>query len=231
MIRKEKNGIEWLEYQQLQEFPEVIHGVFFRNLNCRDAESLKTIQEVFGLEKLIRGNHTHGNVVTEAAADLECDGLVTTEKNIGLVSGHADCQIAIFFDPVRKVIANVHSGWRGSVKNIYANAVDYLKQKHRCNPADLLVGIGPSLGPEKAEFINHQIELPPEFLPFQVRENYFDFWEISQKQLREVGVLEHHIEVSGICTYCEENEFFSHRREKKTGRNATVVALKPLKLY
>ncbi len=232
MIRRRKDNIEWLEYEQLQEFPEVVHGIFFRDLNCRENESLEAIRDMFGLEKVIWGKHVHGNAVMEAAQlGVECDGIVTAERNIGLLAAHADCQVAIFFDPIRKVIANVHSGWRGSVKNIYANAVDYLKREHRSNPADLLVGIGPSLGPDKAEFINHPVELPPEFLPFQVRENYFDFWEISKMQLRDVGILDQHVEIAGICTYMGENEFFSHRRDKKTGRNGTVVALKPLKPY
>jgi copper oxidase (laccase) domain-containing protein len=104
--------------------------------------------------------------------------------------------------------------------------VQYLKERHHCDPANLLVGIGPSLGPQRAEFINYRVELPSTFLPFQFKENYFDFWEISKMQLCDAGIRKEHIEISGICTYSEESDFFSHRRDKKTGRNGTVVALK-----
>lgn len=88
------------------------------------------------------------------------------------------------------------------------------------------MGIGPSLGPNRAEFINHKVELPSTFLPFQFKENYFDFWEISKMQLSDAGICKEHIEIAGICTYSEEDDFFSHRRDKKRGRNGTVVALK-----
>lgn len=232
MIRKQKEQFQWLEYEQLQPFPEVIHAIFFRDLNCREIENVEAMKRLLGIEKLRWAKHEHGGRVVEAREDfVECDGLVTAERNIGLFAGHADCQIALIYDPIRKAIANIHSGWRGSVKNIYANAINHFVEQHQSNPADLLVCIGPSLGPEKAEFINHRLELPPEFLPFQIRENYFDFWQISKMQLLNAGVREDHIEIAGICSYAHENEFFSHRREKKTGRNGTVIALKGLKPY
>lgn len=248
MIRCKKDNVEWLEFEQLQEFPEIIHGVFLRHggvseapytsLNCGggcgDAneiidENRRIVREILGIKKLISSKQVHGDqvlAVPAEPADLECDGLVTSEADVGLLIKHADCQAAIFYDPIRKVIANVHCGWRGSVANIYAKTIEHLVRRFHCKAADLIVCISPSLGPEKAEFINHRFELPPAFYPFQIRENYFDFWEISKMQLRSCGVLDQHIEVAGLCTYAGENDFFSHRREKKTGRHGTVVALK-----
>lgn len=226
MIRRKKEEIEWLEFEQFQDFPELIHAVFLRQLDCVVESNKETICEILGLPKMISSKQVHGDKVMEASVLLECDGLVTAEKNTGLIIAHADCQAAIFYDPIRKVIANVHSGWRGSVQNIYAKTVQYLKERFQCDPANLFVGIGPSLGPNRAEFINHRVELPSAFLPFQFKENYFDFWEISKMQLSDAGICKEHIEIAGICTYCEENDFFSYRRDKKTARNGTVVALK-----
>lgn len=227
MIRRKKDQFEWLEFEQFQEFPEIVHGVFLRQLDCSLNLNRQIIQNILGLEKLERSKQVHGDLVLEASdVEIECDGIVTSERNRGLLIAHADCQVAIFYDPIKQVIANVHSGWRGSVRNIYEKTISYLKQNYGSNPADLLVCISPSLGPSNAEFVNHRIELPVEFCQFQVRENYFDFWEISKMQLQSAGILNHHIEVAGICTYSEENDFFSHRRDKKTGRNGTVVALK-----
>ena len=139
---------------------------------------------------------------------------------------HADCQVAIFFDPVKKVVANVHCGWQGNVQNIYAQVIQHLEAEYGSAVEDLLVCISPSLGPENAEFINHRSELPSSFYPFQIKPNYFDFWEISKMQLKKAGVLGHHIEIAQMCTFSGEKDFFSHRRDKETGRNGTVVALK-----
>ena len=138
---------------------------------------------------------------------------------------HADCQAAIFYDPVHKALANVHCGWRGNVKNIYRVAVQKMKFTFGTNPKDLLVGISPSLGPDHSEFIHYQTEWPEEFWRFQVRPNYLDLWAIARDQLEQCGLLPHHIEVAGICTFANPQDFFSHRRDKITGRHATVAML------
>jgi len=227
MIRRKKDNVEWLEFEQLQEFPNLVHGVFTRHVGI----SGETFLNILEIEKLVSIVQVHGaNVLHVSSEKQELDGgfdaLTTAQNNMGLLIKHADCQATIFFDPIQKVIANVHCGWRGSVHNIYANTVKELIQKYHCNPANLLACISPSLGPNKAEFINHRVELPPTFLPFQVRENYFDFWEISRMQLKEVGLLDHHIEIAKMCTFTEEKDFFSYRRDKKTSNNGTVVALR-----
>ncbi|MDN3507073.1 MAG: peptidoglycan editing factor PgeF [Simkaniaceae bacterium] len=212
MIRCKKENLEWLEFELLQPHLGVKHGVFTRNTDLTLIPNICSPRQV------------HGAHVEIAPFEGECDGLITLEPGVSLLIRHADCQAAIFYDPVKKAIANVHCGWRGSVQNIYANTVQKLVELG-CRPKDLLVCISPSLGPEKAEFINHKTELPESFLPFQVKENHFDFWQISKWQLKEAGVLEKNIEIARICTFCEEKDFFSYRRDKKTGRNGTVIAL------
>lgn len=252
MIRRKKENIEWLEFEQLQEFPEIIHGIFLRHggdspppfdsLNVGGGsgdqfsavkQNRKKILNLLGISELVSSLQVHGDrVVTvpieQQILDAGCDGLITTKRNIGLLIKHADCQAAIFYDPKHKVVGNVHCGWRGNVKNIYGKAIAEMKQRFTSKPEDILVCISPSLGPEKAEFINYQNELPKEFLPFQVSPTYFDLWGIAKMQLQSAGILEHHIEIAEICTYLEEKDFFSFRREKKTGRHGTVVALKPI---
>ena len=138
---------------------------------------------------------------------------------------HADCQAAIFYDPVHHAVSCVHAGWRGNVQNIYAHAIAFMAGKFHSQPADILVCISPSLGPHFSEFKNYKTEFPESFWPFQIRPNYFNLWEISRTQLQECGILPHHIEIASICTYANEQDFFSYRRDKVTGRNATVVAL------
>src|SRR5690606_29333339 len=104
------------------------------------------------------------------------DGMMTAQEGTGLLIRHADCQAAIFYDPKRRVIANIHCGWRGSVQNIYQKTVTQMEERYGTRARDLFVCIGPSLGPYHAEFIHYKEEIPPSFWAFQVRPNHFDFW-------------------------------------------------------
>jgi YfiH family protein len=141
---------------------------------------------------------------------------------------HADCQAAIFYDPIQKAIANVHSGWRGNIQNIYASTILKMQQMYGSKPQNLLVCISPSLGPQSAEFTNFQNELPEAFWKFRTPPHHFDFWQISQYQLEESGVLPSHIQIAEIDTLSNPQDYFSYRHSKICGRNATVCALKSL---
>jgi copper oxidase (laccase) domain-containing protein len=104
-----------------------------------------------------------------------------------------------------------------------------LRGEYSTDPADLKAVISPSLGPCCAEFINHRTELPEAFHCYQRTPNFFNFWEISKKQLSENGVHEKNIAIIGRCTACDE-DYFSYRRDRKsgnreTGRNGSLIAL------
>lgn len=154
------------------------------------------------------------------------DALVTDIAGLHLVIQVADCQPLLLYDPVQNVIANVHSGWRGSVLNIIGSVVEIMAQRFGCQAQNMIAGVGPSLGPCCAEFVNFRKELPESFWKFQTGHNRFDFWEISKNQLIEAGVFETNISLSRICTPCNTNLFYSYRREKVTGRFAAVIGLK-----
>lgn len=243
MLRKKQDGVEWLEFELLQNIPGLVHGVFLRHgglssgpyhsLNVSDyrnddpanvQRNLEKICSILGLAALTQSDQVHGTKIMTASRDLiECDGLITQEQGLGLLINHADCQAAIFYDPVQKVIGNVHAGWRGNVQNIYGEMVETLQKKYNCKPENIRVCISPSLGPEAAEFINYKTELPESFWRFQIKPTYFDLWEISRWQLLERGILPQHIEIAAICTKSNPQDFFSYRREKESGRHATVV--------
>lgn len=249
MIRKKKDNVEWLEFELLKEYPELIHGIFlrkggfsqapFHSLNVSQgmgddsaivAQNKEKIFSLLNISKVFSPRLCHGSdieiVQSQTKPNHSFDGVVTKTTNLGLFITHADCQAALFYDPIRKIIANIHCGWRGNVQNIYAKTVLFFQERFGSDPKDLIVCISPSLGPDKAEFVNYKTELPESFLKFQVRPNYFDFWEISKAQLMAANVCKEHIEIAKICTYQNENDFFSYRREKKTGRNGTLIALR-----
>lgn len=247
VIRKKHNEIQWLEFEQLQEFPNVQHGVFlchggvspkpFQSLNAGGStgddpanveENRRRILSLFPLGELISAHQAHTahlDIVQGPYASKEaCDGLITKEKHKVLMIKHADCQAAIFYDPVENILANVHSGWRGNVQNIYAVTIETMKQMGS-NPSNIFVCISPSLGPEYSEFVNFRTEFPVHFQEFQWKANYFNLWEISRMQLKAAGILPSHIECAEICTYENKDDFFSYRRDKITGRNATLAML------
>lgn len=228
----------------------IAHGVFARTggqspapfhslnvgLHVGDSEDCvlgnrELIRKHLALDCLASARQVHGDRVWVVAAsldrDTELDGydaLVTDRPGIGLMIQQADCQAILLHDPRTRAIANIHSGWRGSVLNIIARTVQVMQEAYGTRPADLLAAISPSLGPCCAEFRNHARELPASFSPYQVRADYFDFWAISRDQLLAAGLGRERIEIAGICTRCEEN-FFSYRRERITGRFASVIAI------
>jgi hypothetical protein len=157
---------------------------------------------------------------------VEADAMITDLPGVALMVKQADCQAVLLFDPVRKVISNIHCGWRGNRQNLIRTVIDRMRVDFGCTPSDLRAGIGPSLGPCCAEFVTHEELFPDSFMRFMVRKNYFDFWALSRWQLTESGVEEANIETAAICTKCRTTLFFSYRAEKTTGRFATAVMLK-----
>ncbi|NGX45576.1 MAG: Laccase domain protein YfiH [Chlamydiae bacterium] len=233
MIRKELDGVEWLEFELFSELPELVHGIFLRGNGGGTSDSSRAaMQKALGFDELVSAAQKHGtNIVkvpsTDALLNENCDGMMTEASGLGLLINHADCQAAVIYDPVKKAIGAVHCGWRGNVHNMYAHAVQFMRQAVGSRAEDLLVGISPSLGPQHSEFIHYEKEWPNQFWEFQIRPTYFDLWEMSRYQLEEAGVLPHHIEVANICTYENKEDFFSYRRDKIAGsNNGTVIAMR-----
>ena len=195
------------------------------------AGNRRRLQEHLGLNFLVSARQVHDDRILSIsepqARDCEhagFDALITNQPGVGLLIQQADCQAVVLHDPVNRVVANVHSGWRGSVANIIAKTIDRMTADFGSDPAQMAAAISPSLGPCCAEFVHFLSELPKEFHAHQVRPAYFDFWAISRQQLQEAGVLAAHIQTAAVCTRCDPN-YFSYRREGKTGRSATVIAL------
>jgi hypothetical protein len=186
------------------------------------ARSLKSVQQVHG---------TNIAIIREASSTISeepvgADAMITDLPGVVLMVKQADCQAVLLFDPRKKVISNIHCGWRGNRHNLIRTVIDCLRVDFGCNPSDLRAGIGPSLGPCCAEFVTYKQLFPDSFMRFMVKKNYFDFWALSRWQLTESGVKEENIETAAICTKCRTALFFSYRAEKTTGRFATAVMLK-----
>lgn len=258
MIHKQHNGVQWLEFELLANAP-IAHGCFLRhggsssgrleslNLGRRVGDQPQHVQDNVKkvsaalshklsttIEEILCARICHGADVYEINASSPqelpiSDSLMTQQLHRAIAITQADCQAAIFYDPIHHSIANVHCGWRGNVSNVYQATIEAMRATYGTNPADLLVGISPSLGPEHAEFLNYQNELPQAFWEFQIRPNHFDLWAISRRQLEQAGVLPQHIQIAQIDTY-DSRDYFSHRHATHhkmlpCGRQATVCAL------
>jgi hypothetical protein len=189
------------------------------------------IKEELGLVRLVSAKQVHGESILKVNwlpdADEEHaghDALMTNIPEVGLMIQQADCQAVMLYDPEHRAVANIHSGWRGSVANIITKTVAAMTAAYGTRPASLFAAISPSLGPCCGEFINYQQELPPAFHGYQTQPNHFDFWAISRDQLRDTGVRSEQIEIAGRCTVCDGN-YFSYRRDKVTGRFASVIGM------
>jgi YfiH family protein len=254
MQRFKEGHLEWLEFDLLKNFPRLQHAVFlrqgghsltpFHQLNVsysvgdnpllvdknRSLIENRLKRSFVNEIKMIQGEGCHGHQVASIHKNSPqtiplTDGLICATPGIALLMTHADCQIGLFYDPQNHVIANIHSGWRGSVQNIYAHTIAKMRSTFGSNPANLLVCISPSLGPNESEFVNYQNEFPQTFWEFQIKTNYFDFWNLTEQQLKKEGILPHHIEVAKISTYTNPLDYFSYRRDKITGRNGTAIML------
>jgi len=161
------------------------------------------------------------------------DGLITNEKNICLMVMGADCVPILFYDPIKQVIAGAHAGWRGTSKGIAMETVLVMKEQFGCNPDEIFVGIGPSIGPE-----NYEVDMPvyqifaeafsysPELFKKAKSQGKFmlDLWKANQMQLLSVGIRLENIEISKICTFKNNDQFFSARRGD-SGRFAGGIML------
>lgn len=254
MQHVQQDGIEWLEFDLLADIPSLKHAVFLRcgGVSPKPYDSLNASYDVGDDSKYVKQNleriqsilqkgcpqpivlkwakQCHGKqvaLITQQSPQemINYDALMTKDSGIALLIKHADCQAAIFYDSKNHAIANVHAGWRGIVQNIYAETIQAMKRQFGSHPADLLVCISPSLGPDDAEFIHYNQELPEEFWEFQVKPTYFNFWDISENQLQAAGILPHHIEIMKISTLSNPKDFFSYRGQSVTGRHATCVLL------
>lgn len=165
------------------------------------------------------------------------DATITDLPGICLMVMVADCVPILLFDPVQRVSAVIHAGWRGTVHFITANTIHAMVKHYGCQPSDILAGIGPSIGPccyevgeDVREFVTQSFGTTDAYL---VQKNpkskpHFDLWYANHKQLTDNGVKPENIETSELCTRCLSNIFFSSRASGGiTGRFAAGICILP----
>jgi hypothetical protein len=165
--------------------------------------------------------------VTAAGSYPETDALLTSTPRVFLCVTFADCVPILLHDPVRKTVAAVHAGWRGTASGIAAGAVKQLGEEYGTRPQDLIGFLGPaaadccySVGEEVSARFDQRFVRRINGQPF------LDLKGANLAQLADAGVDPRRFEVNPHCTISEHRMFHSHRRDgSKSGRMMAVIGI------
>lgn len=169
----------------------------------------------------------------------ETDGLITNKKDLILSTTNADCILMLLFDPVKKVIGNIHSGWRGTIQRISVKTIDKMVEEYNCNPEDIICCICPSIRKchfEVEEEVKEMFE--NEFKDLGQKEEFIEEkinkekWNIDTVLINKIilerrGVRRENIIDCGICSVCHSNLIHSYRIEKQGyGLSTALIGIK-----
>lgn len=240
--------LNYVRFKKLEKYKDILcHGITLKgndfmhhNLNNRAfINSKEKLREKFDLseEEIFFINQVHDKEICVIDSNTKnnvrsCDGLMSDCKRKLLVTCYADCVPLLFFDPKNRVIASVHSGWKGTIKNIAAEAVLKMIKIYKSNPKDIIVGIGPSIGPccfrvENDVCKMFKREFGEDVILRDKDKLHIDLWKSNIIQLQRVGVNEDNIECLKTCTSCNSDKLYSFRKgDKEQGRFAAFIMLK-----
>lgn len=267
IIHVKKNGIEYIQFKKLLEYSDIINHAYgigldrnYRTVKSNGEEKYnKAIKDYKDLCNAVGINYTNcvkpcqehtknirnvkqkvnkGNIDFEQDEYKSTDGLITNQPEIALATTNADCILLIFFDPVKNVIANVHSGWRGTLQRISVNAVNKMKNEFGCNSKDIICCICPSI--RRCHFEVHSDvqelyynefkdlqQIDKLIVPISAEEKWsIDTVEINKIILKQAGLKDENIIDSGICSVCNSDLIHSFRVEKQGyGLGTAVIEL------
>lgn len=158
---------------------------------------------------------------------LEYDALITNSPNTYLGIQSADCLPIFIADQKKKVIAAVHAGRQGTALQITKKVLKRMEEEFTCTPKDLLIAMGPSIGPCCYE-IDERV-LQPELKPFSTLRGrgkwMVDLAQTNIVQMKREGIEEEQIFWVNLCTRSHSDLFFSYRGEGQTGRQLSFIGI------
>lgn len=226
-------------------------GDLFRYQIADGVEAFSTERDAVLPFYVVQPHQVHGCVIREVTDphttrdELEgVDALVTNVPGVAISVRTADCIPVLLYDPVHKAVAAVHAGWRGTVQHISLKVIDRMRELYGTRASDLLAVIGPGIGPDSfqvgqevadafaaAGFPMEKIlsDRGPKKPSVKNPMNgglHLDLWEANRWLLIMSGVLADNIQISGICTYLNNDLFYSARREGiKCNRMITSIMM------
>ncbi|MCI8636407.1 MAG: peptidoglycan editing factor PgeF [Clostridia bacterium] len=204
------------------------------------------------LEHLVKPNQNHTKEVkivekkiniNEPDFNVEqydnTDGLITNKKNLLIGTTNADCILLLFFDPVKNVIANVHSGWKGTVQRISIETVKKMKTEYGCAPNDIICCICPSIrkchfevDKEVKEIFEQEFQDIDDIQSIIQETKNGEKWKIDTVKINQIllqkeGLKLENIIDSKICNVCNSNLMHSYRVEKQGyGLNVALIEMR-----
>nr|WP_307989475.1 peptidoglycan editing factor PgeF [uncultured Niameybacter sp.] len=212
-------------------------------------ENYRRVGELIGtdIEHMVLTNQVHETKIEEVHLEdggngllrpnkwENLDGIYTKDKNLTLVTHYADCVPLFFYAPKYGMIGMAHAGWRGTVNEIGKKMIDIWQHEHNIPLEAIEVGIGPSIGPCCFEVDKDVANVFLEKFGHQsfIKENkktnkyHIDLWACNAYSLETIGIKPNQIAKAEMCTCCENDFFFSHR--KTQGKRGTLGAFMYLK--
>jgi len=262
ITHKQEDGIGYLQFNCLSKYSDkLIHCITTKigeigNPSVKHSEAsehtrknFERLSNAIGIDykNMVLTNQVHedtvrivnkenrGEGVLRPRTKEGCDAIMTAMSETVLVAFFADCVPVLFYDPQKNVIASAHAGWRGTVKKIAGKTVQKMVDQFKCNPANIIACIGPSIGiccfevdiSVKNEFENAFGMDSKIIEPIESGKYKVDLWEANTKQLLDKGLIQANIHSSGICTVCNNDVLYSYRADgSDTGRNYALMQLK-----
>ena len=251
IVIKDEKGIKYLQFKKLLEYgikhayTLSVEGIDFSFKTSAHDNSYKMLADALDIEvnNIVEPVQTHTDEVrileevTSSDALQDVDGLITNKKNIAITSKNADCILFFFYDSKNKVIANVHSGWKGTFKRIAIKTVKKMINEFGSNPEDILCFISPSIRKchfevdsdvkEMCENIFSELSLDKIISKGEIKENkqkyMIDTVLINKEGLLNLGLKEENIIDSGICSVCHKDEVHSARAEGDGFKRETAI--------
>lgn len=189
-------------------------------------------------------NHEHGANVLRIAHEHRgrgfykdplppCDGIITDDPTVTLVTSHADCGAYFFYDPVHRAIGMAHAGWKGTLLRIGAEMARRMAEEFDTDPSDIIAATGPCIcrdcfevDADLGEKFQSEFGYPGISRPGRQGKAYVDLELAAAVQFVEAGIRPESITLMNSCTYENRQHFFSHRRDKGiTGSMAAYIKL------
>lgn len=177
------------------------------------------------LDDFVLAEQTHGSLATivdnshkgrgaheQQDAITDTDALITATPGVVLAINVADCVPILLEDRTSGIVAAVHAGWRGTFERIVQKALTAMYDLG-AQPHDIHAGVGPGIGPCCYEVSSDLITKFHERFQIPINSRFLDLLAINLQQLLECDVPQTQIEIAPFCTSCDNQLFFSHRRE------------------
>jgi len=164
---------------------------------------------------------------TPAMAEPEADAAVTSASKVVLAVLTADCLPVVFAAVDGSEIGVAHAGWRGLAAGILEQTI---QQMH--TPAGQLIAwLGPAAGPlayevgaeVRAVFMEHDAHAESAFQPSKAHHWWMNLYTLARQRLITAGLVNEHIYGGEFCTISDSQRFYSHRRDQRSGRMATLI--------